>query len=111
MKKQTVPDTERGIHVEEYVYLIKPKRENFIPSMTEEESMIMGRHFDYLKGLLAEEKLILAGPCLDGTYGICVFRAESLDAAENIMNNDPAVIEGIMSSELHRYRVSLMEGR
>lgn len=52
--------------MEEFVYLIKPIRANFIETMTDEESTIMEKHFNYLQGLLAEEKLILAGPCLDG---------------------------------------------
>ncbi|MEH7308118.1 YciI family protein, partial [Neobacillus drentensis] len=69
------------------------------------------KHFDYLKGLLAEEKLILAGPCLDGALGICVFRSDSLDAAQVIMEKDPAVIEGVMNAELHKFQVSLLQGR
>jgi uncharacterized protein len=97
--------------VEEFVYVIRPKRENFIETMTEEENKIMGTHFQYLKELLAEDKLILAGPCLDGAMGICVFRSESWEAAQMIMENDPAVVNGVMDCELHRYRVSLMEGR
>ncbi|MEO2074068.1 MAG: YciI family protein [Bacillus sp. (in: firmicutes)] len=97
--------------MEEFVYVIRPKRENFIETMTEEENKIMGTHFQYLKALLAEEKLILAGPCLDGAMGICVFRSESWEAAQKIMENDPAVVNGVMDCELHKYRVSLMEGR
>lgn len=97
--------------MEEFVYVIRPKRENFIETMTEEENKIMGTHFQYLKELLAEEKLILAGPCLDGAIGICVFRSESWEAAQMIMENDPAVVNGVMDCELHKYRVSLMEGR
>lgn len=97
--------------MEEFVYVIRPKRENFIETMTEEENKIMGTHFQYLKELLAEDKLILAGPCLDGAMGICVFRSETWEAAQMIMENDPAVVNGVMDCELHKYRVSLMEGR
>ncbi|MEH7302986.1 YciI family protein [Neobacillus drentensis] len=97
--------------MEEFVYVIRPKREHFIETMTDEENAIMGKHFDYLKDLLAQEKLILAGPCLDGAMGICILRSESWDAAQKIMENDPAVVEGVMNCELHKYRVSLMEGR
>ena len=97
--------------MEEFVYLIRPNRSDFIESMTNEESKVMADHFEYLKQLLAEEKLILAGPCLDGAFGICVFKSESWENAETVMNNDPAVSNGVMSSELHKYRVSLIQGK
>ncbi|MEH7334353.1 YciI family protein [Neobacillus drentensis] len=97
--------------MEEFVYLIRPNRHDFIETMTQEEAIIMDEHFQYLKDLLAEEKLVLAGPCLDGAFGICVFKSESWENAEEVMNNDPAVSNGIMSSELHKYRVSLMQGK
>ncbi|WP_223587736.1 YciI family protein [Neobacillus bataviensis] len=97
--------------MEEFVYLIRPKRKDFIDSMTQMEAKIMEEHFEYLKGLLAKEKLILAGPCLDGAFGICVFKSESWENAEKVMKNDPAISNGIMSSELHKYRVSLMQGK
>lgn len=97
--------------MEEFVYLIRPTRENFIETITKKESEIMDKHFEYLKGLLSENKLILAGPCLDGVFGIVVIQAESMDKARNIMENDPSIDEGIMISELHPYRVSLLQGR
>jgi uncharacterized protein len=97
--------------MEEFVYLIRPVRKDFIETMTEEESGVMKRHFDYLNALLSEEKLILAGPCLDGAFGIVVFRAETMNDAREIMVNDPAVLHGLMSAEIHPYRVSLIQPR
>ncbi|MGG3470587.1 YciI family protein [Neobacillus pocheonensis] len=97
--------------MEEFVYLIRPNRSNFIETMTQEEANLMDDHFQYLKDLLAEEKLIMAGPCLDGAFGICVFKSDSWENAEAIMNHDPAVSNGIMTSELHKYRVSLIQGK
>jgi uncharacterized protein len=95
--------------MEDFVYLIRPVRNGFIETMSDEEGNIMGRHFQYLKDLLSEEKLVMAGPCLDGAFGIVVFRAESIDAAREIMDHDPAVVKGLMSAELHPYRVSLQQ--
>jgi uncharacterized protein len=95
--------------MEEFVYLIRPQRKGFIENMTEEESAIMGSHFQYLQSLLSEQKLILAGPCLDAAFGIVVFRAETLESGRQIMENDPAVLAGIMDAEIHPYRVSLMQ--
>lgn len=76
-------------------------------SMTAEESEVMGQHFQYLQDLLKEEKVILAGPCLDGAFGIVIFQAESLECARKVMQNDPSVRERVMKAELHPYRISL----
>jgi uncharacterized protein YciI len=89
-----------------YIYLTRP-RPGFINSMTVEEAEIMDRHFAYLRGLLAEGRLVLAGPCLDGAFGVVIMRAPSAQSAREAMANDPAVRAGIMQSELHRFRVSL----
>lgn len=94
--------------MKEFIYLIKPLRNNFMDTITEEEGEIMDRHFQYLQDLQSEQKLILAGPCLDGAFGIVVFLAESIDEARNIMENDPSVIVGIMKADIHPYRVSLI---
>lgn len=66
-----------------------------------------------LQGLLKEGKLILAGKTegLDSkTFGIVIFEADSEEEAKMIMDSDPAVLEGIMTAELHPYRVALMRG-
>lgn len=71
----------------------------------------MGEHFAYLKELLAKGQLLMAGPCEDAAFGIVIFEADSAEAAEAIMRNDPAVAKGVMIAELHRFRVSLLRGR
>ncbi|MBN8697957.1 MAG: hypothetical protein J0L87_15610 [Bacteroidetes bacterium] len=91
--------------------IIKKPRENFIETMTEDESKIMSEHFEYLKRMLFEGKLILAGPVTTGDFGVSIVETETEDEAREIMNNDPAVIAGIMKPTLYLYRVSLMRGR
>ena len=39
--------------------------------------------------------------------GLAVFRAESEDAARQIMNDDPAVKKGVMKAMLYPFRVVL----
>jgi uncharacterized protein len=91
--------------------VIKKPRENFIETMTAEESEIMSAHFAYLKQKLSEGKLILAGPVTTGDFGVSIIETESEEEARDIMNNDPAVIAGIMKPTLYPYRVSLLRGR
>jgi uncharacterized protein YciI len=95
----------------EFVYKLQITRPDFLETITEEEQKVLGEHFAYLQGLLAEGRLILAGPCLDAAFGICVYRAESLEEATAIMERDPVVVHGVMTAEVHAFRVSLLEGR
>lgn len=92
-----------------FVYLVRPTRANFNETSTPEEDAVVGEHFTRLKNMLTSGDLILAGPCTDAAFGIVIFRAESMDEARTIMNEDPAVKAGIFSAELHEYRVSLIE--
>lgn len=91
--------------------IIKKPRENFIKTMTEDEAEIMSEHFVYLQEKLREGKLILAGPVTTGEFGLSVVETESEEEAIDIMNNDPAVLNGIMTPTIYPYRVSLMRGR
>lgn len=92
-----------------FVYLIRPVRPDFLQSATAEEEVTMDRHFQYLKGLAAEGRLMLAGPCLDAAFGIVILVTESEDEARTMMENDPAVLGGVMVSELHPFKVSILE--
>jgi uncharacterized protein len=93
----------------EYVYLIRPMRAGFAEGPTPRENEVMSRHFEYLKDLHSRGTLLLAGPCLDTTFGVSIFLAESDEEAQAVMQNDPAVRDGVMSPELHEFRVSLFQ--
>jgi uncharacterized protein YciI len=43
-----------------------------------------------------------------GSFGIIVFSAADDTAARAIMENDPAVKEGVFKAELYPFRVALM---
>ncbi len=90
--------------------IIKKPRENFIETMTEEESEIMSEHFLYMKKKLEEGKVILAGPVTTGEFGVSVLETVSEEEANEITNNDPAVKKGIMKPTIYPYRVSLLRG-
>ena len=95
----------------QFIYFIRPRRENFAETMTEEEGNIMGTHFLYLKDLLSKGKLILAGPEATGKFGVTIIETETEDEAKDIMNNDPAVSSGMVTPELYPYRVSLIRAK
>jgi uncharacterized protein YciI len=92
-----------------FIYVVRLVNSEMFEKMSSEEEAVVEDHFNRLKKAQAKGKLILAGPTLDGKFGIVVFRAPSREAAEEFMKNDPAVKEGIMTAELHPFRVSLIE--
>lgn len=76
---------------------------------TEREATIVLRHFNYLKSLTDIGTVLLFGRTQNSgatTFGIAILRAESEDEARSIMNNDPAVKEGVMRVELYPYKVA-----
>jgi uncharacterized protein len=91
----------------EYIYLIHPYRHEFFEQPTPEEEAAMGAHFEYLKQAAAEGIVLLAGPCLDETFGLVIFRVESEQAAQTFMYNDPPVRCNVMMAELHPLKISL----
>jgi uncharacterized protein YciI len=73
---------------------------------TDEEASILSEHFNYLESLTKHGIVLVFGRTLnndESTFGITIYRAESDDAARSIMENDPAVKNGIMRAELFPY--------
>lgn len=93
-----------------YVYLVRPPRPTFMQDAREDESAAVGAHFRYLQEMLADGKLIIAGPCEDAAFGVVVFRAENDASAAMFVREDPAVAAGVFSAELHPFRLSLIQG-
>jgi uncharacterized protein len=74
----------------EWLCIIRPPRPTFIEDASPEEQDVMREHFAYLKSLLQDGKLILAGPSLDPPFGIIVLEAETEDEARRLVAADPS---------------------
>jgi len=98
--------------VTHYLYKIQPTRLAMLThGPTPEEAEIVAQHFAYLQDLVAQGVVLLAGRTLttdERSFGIVIFRTHSEDSARTVMNNDPAVKQGIMRAELYPYRVVLL---
>ena len=90
-----------------YIYLTRLTRPESFDRPTAQESAVISTHFAHLKAATEAGKLLLAGPCLDGAFGIVLFEAESDIAARAFMESDPAIAGGVMTGELHPLRISL----
>jgi uncharacterized protein YciI len=93
-----------------FIYMVHPPRPTFVQDMTQEERDIMSRHHDYLKDLLDRGKLLVAGPCLDGAFGLGILKVTDAEEARRIAEADPAVATKLMRPELHAARFGLIAG-
>ncbi len=94
----------------QFVYFLRliPRLQNS-ENWSDKEEEIVDRHFTKLQQLLSEEKLILAGRTLvNDPTGIVILEVDSEEEAKDLMENDPAVKEGIMTATLYPYRVALI---
>ncbi len=95
-----------------YLYKIQPARAAMLtegPTPAEEEAV--GQNFAYLQGLAEAGVVFLAGRTLNtdaSSFGIVIFQAADEESAQRIMQEDPAVRQGVMRAELYPYRIALL---
>ena len=94
-----------------FVYTLILEDRLFIEeNWTQKDEAIIGRHFKHLVDLEKEGVLVMAGKTSNlnpDTKGFVFFQAESEEKATSIMNNDPAIKEGIMTGTLQEYDIAL----
>lgn len=93
---------------EHMLVFIKPKRENFMASMSEQEEALMKGHANYFQKLVADGVVFVAGPVLDDQYGMAVFNSPDKPTVEAFLNQDPCIVAGIMDVHMHPFRLSMM---
>jgi uncharacterized protein YciI len=93
-----------------FLFTMRPKRPDFLTTMTMNEKTAMEQHFAYTEKLFDQGMIMVGGAATDGTIGIIILRADSADEARQIYEHDPAVIAGIGNTELHPFRLGLFAG-
>ena len=97
--------------MQEFLYQLQLVRGDMLRTgPTDAEQAVVAEHFAYLQDLTAKGVIILVGRTLttdENTMGLAVFRAESEDAARQIMQGDPAVKRGVMTATLYPFKVVL----
>jgi len=76
------------------------------PASEEEKTRIV-MHFDYLKTLLADGKLVLAGISPDDYASLLIVEAGNREEAERILAGDPAVSSNVYQGEVHPFQTVL----
>ena len=92
-----------------WLVVLRPVREEMPFEPTEEEARIVSEHYEYLKQLRAEGRIVLAGPsALPGdTFGLGIFDQDDRADVEALVAADPAVTGGIMTAEIRPYRIAV----
>jgi uncharacterized protein YndB with AHSA1/START domain/uncharacterized protein YciI len=75
--------------------------------ITPDEEKTMDDHFIYLSKLVRAQKVLVAGPCFDPVFGLAILNVEKKEDADQIMQNDPSIISGLMTYGLQPMRASL----
>jgi uncharacterized protein len=95
----------------QFVYILTlNEKYHDLKNWTEETNEIQGKHFNYLKTLFNQGIMKHVGRTdLDfghqDLHGYAIFESENEDNANDIMNNDPAVCNGLMRAKLLPYRI------
>ncbi|HJM50719.1 MAG TPA: YciI family protein [Alphaproteobacteria bacterium] len=94
-----------------YIYVVRPTRPEMLSDgMTDLEQDTVAAHFDYLKVLADKGVVRMAGRTLEfgkQAFGIVVFMAASEAEAQRLVDDDPAVREGVMTAELSLFRIAI----
>lgn len=89
------------------IALLQPTRPGFHLDPTGDELAALSEHFALLQSWTREGRVVLAGPCEDGSLGVVVFPACDAEQARELMAGDPCVSRGVMTAEVRPFRMSL----
>ena len=94
----------------QYLYVLRPVRLAMLTAgPTPEEAVTLERHSAYLQALAESGTALLFGRTQTAdakTIGLVILAAESPGEAQRLMEEDPAVAEGVMRAELFPYRIA-----
>jgi uncharacterized protein YciI len=62
-------------------------------------------HLAFLKEQTERGHVLMNGKFADGTGGLVIYQAESLEAVEKIVENDPFVISGARDVTIHEWEM------
>jgi uncharacterized protein YciI len=87
-----------------------PPRPTFATDMTDAERHVMGRHADYLSGLVDRRIGVAFGPVFDpaGAWGLGIIEAADEGEARALADDDPVVIAGIGRYDIAPMRLSFL---
>ena len=65
------------------------------------DDVLQHREKEYLAGLQRSGEILISGPLADGSAGLVVYDVQSLREATDLVENQPTVLAGLLSVDLH----------
>lgn len=94
--------------MQHFISVMKPGKAGMPESMTAEDRTVFGMHTAYLRKHVADGKIVFAGPSVEEGeehFAIVVLSTGSKNEAVQIMNADPAVAHGLLTSHVTEFEV------
>jgi uncharacterized protein YciI len=94
-----------------FVRLIPP-RPTFPMDITPEEKLLMQEHVRYTRQSFDAGKILIFGPVMapGGAFGMAVFEVAEEAEVRRFLENDPTVLAGLNTFEIHPMRVGAAQG-
>lgn len=67
----------------------------------------MKEHVEFLERLVADGRIFARGRFPDGSGGLTIFEAESIEDARKAAESDPYVIHGVRRLEIHEWAMKI----
>ncbi|MGC2332553.1 MAG: YciI family protein [Candidatus Acidiferrales bacterium] len=64
-------------------------------------------HVEFLERLVGDGRIFARGRFLDGSGGLTIFEAQSLEDARKAAESDPYVIHGVRRLEIHEWDMKI----
>jgi uncharacterized protein len=92
----------------EFAYMVRPAFDKaFIEGASPEERAVFDEHGTWLEARSAEGRVLFAGRCYDGPFGLVVLDVADEDEARRLVAQDPSVREGLQTAELFPFKTFL----
>lgn len=78
----------------------------FLPMKDAQKSKdFRGEHLDFLSKKRTEGTILMNGRFVDGAGGLVIYRGNSLEAVEKLVNTDPYIVNGARDYEIHEWEM------
>lgn len=78
----------------------------FLPMKDEQKSKdFRPQHLEFLEQGRNEGTILMNGRFVDGAGGLVIYRGDSLQSVEELVNTDPYILNGARNYEIHEWEM------